>query len=154
MLAVVDREELEGRKYLGMNPAFVRKVWAKRRQMVRAKPVPQEPSAKTLRKIFEERAIARERETERLREEKLRRRMEAGGVQGIIAEVALAHGVSVADILGPRRFDQVVKARHQAIIEVAIRKPALSLTQIGKCFSRDHTTVLHVLHKHGIRSAA
>ena len=28
---IVDREELEARRYCGMNPAFVRSVWAKRR---------------------------------------------------------------------------------------------------------------------------
>lgn len=29
---IVDREELEARRYRGMNPAFVRKVWAARRE--------------------------------------------------------------------------------------------------------------------------
>ena len=38
--AIVDREELEARRYLGFNPAFVRRVWAKRREDAGNKPLP------------------------------------------------------------------------------------------------------------------
>lgn len=146
---IVGEEEKRARDYRGFNPSFVRRVWAKRREMV--KHVPSAHPKRTIGEILAERAIERERERERARVEKLKRQMDAGGVQAIIAEVALAHGVTVAEILGPRRYDALVKARHQAIIEVAIRRPAFSLPQIGRCFSRDHTTILHVLNKYGIR---
>ena len=148
-------EEKRAKVYRGMNPAFVRRVWAKRREMARAEPVaPPSPPKKTIGQIIQERAVERERERERQRVEKLKRQMEAGGIQSIIAEVALAHGVTVAEILARGGAAPLVKARHQAIIEVAIRRPAFSLSQIGRCFSRDHTTILHVLKKHGIRGAA
>lgn len=146
-------EEQRSRKFRGFNPAYVRRVWAKRRDVIAsielAEPTVEQP--KTAAQTYEEKAIARFREAERLRVEKLKSRMEAGGVRGIIAEVALAHRVTVEDILGSSRSAPLVKARHEAIIEVAIRRPAFSLPQIGRCFSRDHTTILHVLRKYGIR---
>jgi chromosomal replication initiation ATPase DnaA len=146
-------EEQRSRKFRGFNPAYVRRVWAKRRDVIAsielAEPAEEQP--KTAAQTYEEKAIARYREAERLRVEKLKSRMEAGGVRGIIAEVALAHRVTVEDILGSSRSAPLVKARHEAIIEVAIRRPAFSLPQIGRCFSRDHTTILHVLRKYGIR---
>jgi chromosomal replication initiation ATPase DnaA len=152
-IEIFGTEEQRSRKFRGFNPAYVRKVWAKRRDVMAsielAEPVEEQP--KTAAQTYEEKAIARHREAERLRVEKLKSRMEAGGVRGIIAEVALAHRVTVEDILGSSRSAPLVKARHEAIIEVAIRRPAFSLPQIGRCFSRDHTTILHVLRKYGIR---
>jgi chromosomal replication initiation ATPase DnaA len=152
-IEIFGTEEQRSRKYRGFNPAYVRRVWAKRRDVMAsielAEPAVEQP--KTAAQTYEEKAIARHREAERLRVEKLKSRMEAGGVRGIIAEVALAHRVTVEDILGSSRAAPLVKARHEAMIEVAIRRPAFSLPQIGRCFSRDHTTVLHVLRKYGIR---
>lgn len=148
-------EEKQAQRYRGFNPAFVRRVWAKRRDemaTVELAVVPAEkPARRTAAQIYEDKAIVRHREVERMRVQKLKARMEAGGVRGIIAEVALAHRVTVEDILGHGRSAPLVKARHEAIIEVAIRRPAFSLSQIGRCFSRDHTTILHVLRKYGIR---
>jgi chromosomal replication initiation ATPase DnaA len=152
-IEIFGTEEQRSRKYRGFNPAYVRRVWAKRRDVMAsielAEPAEEQP--KTAAQTYEEKAIARHREAERLRVEKLKSRMEAGGVRGIIAEVALAHRVTVEDILGSSRSAPLVKARHEAIIEVAIRRPAFSLPQIGRCFSRDHTTILHVLRKYGVR---
>jgi chromosomal replication initiation ATPase DnaA len=150
-ILILGEEEKRARDYRGFNPRFVRDVWAKRREEMASVELAVVPAQA---KAYEDKAIARHREAEARRIERLKARMIAGGVRGIIAEVALAHGVSVEDILGPGRSGPLVKARHQAIIEVATRRPAFSLPQIGRCFSRDHTTILHVLRKYGIRSAS
>ena len=150
---IVGEEEKRARTYRGFNPSYVRQVWAKRRDVMAsielAEPAEEQP--KTAAQTYEDKAIARHREAERQRVAKLKARMEAGGVRGIIAEVALAHRVTVEDILGQGRSAPLVKARHEAMVEVAIRRPAFSLPQIGRLFSRDHTSVLHVLRKYGIR---
>jgi chromosomal replication initiation ATPase DnaA len=143
-------EEQRSRKYRGFNPAFVRRVWRQRREVMATVEMA-EPTLPPAVQKFEDKAITRHREAERRRVERLKARMEQGGVRGIIAEVALAHRVTVEDILGPGRSAPLVEARHKAIIEVAVRRPAFSLPQIGRCFNRDHTTILHVLRKHGIR---
>lgn len=156
-VGTIGQEERRARDYRGFNPKFVRTVWAKRREemaSVELAVVPVEAPEKTAAQLYQERAIARMAESERRRIDRLKSRMEAGGVRGIIAEVALAHRMTVEDILGAGRSAPLVKARHQAIIEVAIRRPAFSLSQIGRCFSRDHTTILHVLRKYGIRQVS
>jgi chromosomal replication initiation ATPase DnaA len=144
-------EEKRERDYRGFNPAFVRRVWAKRRDEIASVELTDVSKPKTAAQLYAEKAVARQLEVERQRIGRLQARMEAGGVRGIIAEVALAHRVTVEDILGSSRSAPLVKARHEAMIEVAIRRPAFSLPQIGRCFSRDHTTILHVLRKYGIR---
>lgn len=143
---IVDQEEKNARKYRGMNPDFVRAVWAKRRA---SKPQPPPPQ-KTIGEILAERSTKRIARMNQERLAKLKTQMDSGGVKAIIAEVALAHGVTVDDIKGKGRSVPLVKIRHAAIIEVAQRRPELSLPQIGKHFNRDHTTVCYVLQKHGI----
>lgn len=151
--AAFSQEEISARRYRGMNPAFVRRVWAKRRQerSVAPPPVVVKPKKKTIGQILAERANERRLRIEAERVARLKAKIEEGGVSAIIAEVALAHHVTVEDILGEGRSRALVKIRHQAIVEVAIRRPAFSLTQIGKFFRRDHTTILAVLKKHKIR---
>ena len=64
-----------------------------------------------------------------------------------IAEIAERHEVSLADVLGPSRFQHVVRARFAAIRAVRQRYPEMSLPQLGRLFNRDHTTILHALRK-------
>lgn len=40
---ILDREEVEARRYNGMNPSFVRRVWAKRRAAEGGRPRPNHP---------------------------------------------------------------------------------------------------------------
>jgi chromosomal replication initiation ATPase DnaA len=62
------------------------------------------------------------------------------------------HGLTVADIEGPRGTKPVVLARHSAMAAVAVANSHWSLRQIGMRFGmRDHTTVLHALKKMGVR---
>jgi chromosomal replication initiation ATPase DnaA len=75
-------------------------------------------------------------------------------VKVIIRDVALATGVTVAEILGRRRSKHIVLARKEAMQKVA-NATGYSLPRIGQIFGgRDHTTVLYCLHgKHSRRCA-
>lgn len=66
----------------------------------------------------------------------------------IIRHVAKAHGVLFHEITSSNRNRRLVAARHEAMYEVRIRRPDMSLPQIGKIFGgRDHTTVYHAIRK-------
>lgn len=66
----------------------------------------------------------------------------------IIARVAEAFGVTHADIIGPRQFAALVRARWAAIAAVREARPDLSMIQLGRAFGgRDHTTILHAIRK-------
>jgi chromosomal replication initiation ATPase DnaA len=59
----------------------------------------------------------------------------------IIAEVAAAHDITPADILGPRRFPHLVEARREAMSRVR-KELGYSYPQIGRIFNRDHSSVI------------
>lgn len=63
----------------------------------------------------------------------------------IIASVSSITGVSGEDIRSPKRVRSVSIARHYAIYQVyqQLYIHGLSLSQIGKMFNRDHSTVLY-----------
>lgn len=63
----------------------------------------------------------------------------------IIRLVGLKHGVSVEDIIGPRRSRNIVAARHEAIRLVKSHMPHLAYPAIGRIFNRDHTSILFAL---------
>ena len=67
-------------------------------------------------------------------------------LQQMIRDVARATGHSVEDLTGQNRFLPVVKVRQHAML--LAHEAGYSTPQIGRAFSRDHTTVLH-----GIRAA-
>jgi hypothetical protein len=68
-----------------------------------------------------------------------------------IAEIAAQHGLTLADITGSCRRVKFVKARHEAIIAIAVEFEKFSLPRIGQLFGdRDHTTILYVICKHVI----
>lgn len=63
-------------------------------------------------------------------------------VMSVVRRVSNESGVSVADIIGPRRFGGMVRAR-QLVMHRA-KQEGFSLTQIGRALGgRDHTTVMH-----------
>lgn len=66
------------------------------------------------------------------------------GWKCIIRLVSLRQGVAVDDILGPLRITNVVRARMLSM-ELIHRHCGFSMPQIGRCFHRDHTTVLHAI---------
>lgn len=65
----------------------------------------------------------------------------------IVCLVAADHGLTSADLYGRSRTRRVVAARQAAMLAVR-RQTDMSLSEIGRLFDRDHTTVLH-----GIRRA-
>lgn len=71
-------------------------------------------------------------------------------INAVIERVGAAYGVTLAEIVSPSRYRRIVKARDQAIFEVAARWPWLSLPRLGRIFgNRDHTTIMYSLEKQG-----
>lgn len=72
----------------------------------------------------------------------------------IVADVAAAHRLPVADLMGLSRLKVVVVARHEAMWRIRQVMwadgvtPRYSLPQIGKFFDRDHTTVIAACKRH------
>lgn len=60
----------------------------------------------------------------------------------IIAEETKRRGVDMDALRGPNRERPLVWHRQEIIARIH-RETSLSLPQIGRLFSRDHTTVLH-----------
>ncbi|MGR9130791.1 helix-turn-helix domain-containing protein [Rhizobium leguminosarum] len=56
-------------------------------------------------------------------------------------------GVSFAELKGPRRDRGIVRARQVAMYEVYTQRDDMSTPMVGNLFLRDHTTVLHAVHK-------
>ncbi|CAB5228870.1 Chromosomal replication initiator, DnaA C-terminal [uncultured Caudovirales phage] len=72
----------------------------------------------------------------------------------IVADVAAAHRLPVADLMGRSTLKWVVVARHEAMWRIRQVMwadgvtPRYSLPQIGRYFSRHHTTVIHACKQH------
>lgn len=74
--------------------------------------------------------------------------------QRILRAVAIAHGLTVRDLTGPRRHKNLVRARHHAMWEIK-QNTGLSLPQIGRLLGgRDHTTVIHGLRQYEARTGS
>lgn len=67
-------------------------------------------------------------------------------VRSFIAAAARDHGVTVTDVMGRGRIPTISAARHDAIRATKAAFPHLSLSQIGRLFNRDHTTVNYALN--------
>ena len=72
--------------------------------------------------------------------------LKAPGWKAIVKLVAIRHRVAAEEILGAARLGPIVRARHEAIYLIN-RHCEMNLRQIGDCFGRDNTTVLHALRK-------
>ena len=69
-------------------------------------------------------------------------------VKAIILEVLEKFpGVSFAELKGPHRDRNIVRARQVAMYEVYTQREDMSTPMVGNLFLRDHTTVLHAVHK-------
>jgi chromosomal replication initiation ATPase DnaA len=72
----------------------------------------------------------------------------------IIREVAEKHEVKVVDIISIRRDRKSCIARHEAMWRLK-QETTMSFPQIGRRLGgRDHSTVIHGIHKHEERMAA
>lgn len=57
-------------------------------------------------------------------------------------------GIDAGKLFSPCREHEITRARQIIMWEIKTYvKPAITLPEIGKIFDRDHTTVLHALHK-------
>jgi len=72
----------------------------------------------------------------------------------IVARVAAAHRMPVADLMGRSKLRCYVLPRHEAMwrMRQVMRSdgvtPRYSLPQIGRFFDRDHTTVIAACNRH------
>lgn len=66
-------------------------------------------------------------------------------IMAIVDNVAQAHGLSHADILGPSRYANIVRARHECF-GMAF-EAGFTATEIGRAMNRDHTSVLNGVKK-------
>ena len=69
----------------------------------------------------------------------------------VIRRIERAHGVTLEQMQGPRRYRPIVRARWALI--AALRERGWSLMRIGKFLNRDHTTVLYALRREAERRA-
>lgn len=60
-----------------------------------------------------------------------------------IEEIAKRHRIPMTEVLGDRRYRQVVRVRRA--ICVMLRNEGLTTPQIGQYINRDHTSVLNLL---------
>lgn len=68
-------------------------------------------------------------------------------VRRVIADVCAAHGMSRDELMGRSRHSPLVRARQEAMWRVK-HETGWALTRVGRCFGRDHSTVLHGVRKH------
>ena len=150
------QERVPDPRLRGMNPAFVQSVWKKRREEEKQRldaikeaelvareaapqPRPGRPSQKA-KQVCED-ILAKYRAISVLSD------LPSG--KDIIKGVCERHGVSMSAILGHNRQRRIVAVRQQAMVEVYETREDYSLSQIGRLFNRDHTTILAALKKHG-----
>lgn len=80
-------------------------------------------------------------------------------IDEITREVASRHGVFVGEMLGKSKNAQICRARFEAMwLAYQQRRPdgsrLYSMPFIGRCFGRDHTSVLHAIRRHEATLAA
>lgn len=68
-------------------------------------------------------------------------------VHDIMQDVCSQHGISMVDLIGPKRNKKFVRARQHAMW-LCHRHTPFSTVRLGKFFQRDHTTVLHAIQAH------
>ena len=56
-------------------------------------------------------------------------------------------GITLADIKGPRRTRAVVAARQECMYAIYTERADASFPMMGRYFHRDHTSILHSVHK-------
>ena len=60
----------------------------------------------------------------------------------VVNKVCVRYEVNKQEVLGSRRFEFLVRAR-SIIINLMIERYAISLSQLGRLFKIDHSTVIH-----------
>jgi chromosomal replication initiation ATPase DnaA len=139
------QERVPDPRYRGMNPAFVKMVWEKRRK---------EQSAKIAKATNVEKRI--ERKVKALSEELivagLSRKARAKATD-IIRAYAEETEFSYEDIVGHNRSSALVKVRQAAMAEAYIKCPHMSLKQLGAIFGKDHSSLLVAVKRAGVHTS-
>ena len=71
-----------------------------------------------------------------------RKKIHTASFQAVVNKVCIQYEVNKKEVLGDRRYQSLVKAR-SIIINLMIEKYAISLSQLGRLFKIDHSTVIH-----------
>lgn len=125
--------EIAQSKYRGMNPDFVKRVWARRAE----------------READEAKAEQRRQGLEVLWQRKVPK-----WAAQLIVDTAAEHDVEPLQILFANRRLRVIAARREAIYRVKAEKPMLSSPRIAGWFGLDHTTILHSLARYSDTTGA
>ncbi len=162
----VNNEEMD-RAYRGYNPAFVRRVWEKRRQarQMASPQVQEQECPKHERRTYSanldreknDRSLAKAEANEAItvlvseRDRKLTRlaSMEVITPKDFAVRFAAQHGFLWDEIISDSRRHPLVQVRHAAVLAVIEAFPALSFPKVGHLFRRDHTSIIHVVRKAG-----
>lgn len=62
-------------------------------------------------------------------------------------EICEKYGITRRDLCGPMRFREYTRARHEFCWR-GVDELGFPMTQVGRYLNKDHTTVLHAVHKH------
>lgn len=152
--------EIQNLRYAGYNPAFAQRVREQRRiaereaaaAEMRAEMERREREREAARQLQIQILAARAEMESQERAERLERAKafenEANiTARQIIALVAAENGLTFDEVVSRSRTRRIVMVRKLAIAKVRADKPNMSLTQIGKIFDRDHTSILAALGK-------
>lgn len=71
-----------------------------------------------------------------------KKKIHASTFEAVVNKVCIQYEVNKQEVLGDRRFQALVKAR-SIIINLMIEKYPISLSQLGRMFKIDHSTVIH-----------
>lgn len=143
-------ERVPDQRYRGMNPAFVKRVWKKRREQeaLKAAEKQEELRHQNVLEVSAEPATGDIKTHFRVITISEKQPKLSG--QDIIRQVCDAYDMDVDVVLGASRYRGVVDVRQQAMAAVYQMRPDLSFPQIGRLFNRDHTTVIHAVMKLGV----
>ena len=71
-----------------------------------------------------------------------RKKIHTATFEAVVNRVCIQYEVNKKEVLGDRRYQSLVKAR-SIIINLMIEKYAISLSQLGRLFNMDHSTIIH-----------
>lgn len=141
----------------GMNPDFVKKVWAKRRKEIEQAPeetLDSDPEPVAEPALFRADVLAQEayqefQETGAVSASLISERIP---VRALIRSVCVGTDVTFNEIISHNRSFRILKVRDKAICLMALARPDMSLPSMAlQLGGRDHSTLCHTLKKHGIR---
>lgn len=141
----------------GMNPDFVKKVWAKRRNEAEQataenetiEPEPVVETALHRADVLAQEACQEFQETGTVSASLISERIP---VKALIRAVCVGTDVTFNEVISHNRSFRILKVRDKAICLMALARPDMSLPSMAlQLGGRDHSTLCHTLKKHGIR---